>query len=170
MLLSCAGTVSCAAKSEKVSSSMRRMSGLRFIPRMRKVLSGQLLSTGTFYSVSWFLKRTVKAIFRLCRWAGWCRFSSHMPEDTLSPAGAAMLMYFYLGDWIHLVAAKGHNLSDFLFAFLHSKSFWNSVYSTRKEFVPKGSTFFPFRVASISDGPKIFDSATCPETVSNRLI
>ena len=34
--------------------------------------------------------------------------------------------------------------------------FWKVVYSKRKEFAPKGSKFFPFRVDHFSEGSKFF--------------
>ena len=45
------------AKRKKVPSSMRKMHRFRFIPRMRKVSSGHLLSIHVFYSVQWFCKQ-----------------------------------------------------------------------------------------------------------------
>ena len=124
----CADTVSCAAKSKKVTSSMCRRSGLSFTPHMRKVLSGQLFSTGIFYSVPWFLKRTLKAHFGLCRWVGWSRFSLSVyarrhdfawrgPDDVFLLRGLDTLGRFLDS------SAKGHNACDFLFTFLDTRSF-----------------------------------------------
>ena len=41
---------------------------------------------------------------------------------------------------------KGDNFCDFPFAFLHISPLLKWIYSIRKEFAPKGSTFFPFEV------------------------
>ena len=51
------------------------------------------------------------------------------------------LPYFY----------KGDNFHDFLFAFLHIKSLLKGIYFKRKEFAPRGSKFFPFRVEPFSE-------------------
>ena len=45
----------------------------------------------------------------------------------------------------------GDNLCDFVFSFLHMKPLLKRVYSKRKEFAPKGSKFFPFRVDLFSE-------------------
>ena len=47
----------------------------RFIPRMRKTLSGHLLSIDTFYSGQWYCKRTANALIRLRGCAGWSGLS-----------------------------------------------------------------------------------------------
>ena len=44
---------------------------------------------------------------------------------------------------------------DFLFPFLYIKH-WKGVYSERKEFAPRGSKFFPFRVDLFSEDGKMF--------------
>ena len=45
--------------------------------------------------------------------------------------------------------------------------FWKGVCSKRKEFAPKGSKFFSFRVGTLSEGrQKQFDRVTSPECVS----
>ena len=44
------------------------------------------------------------------------------------------------------------------------------VYSKRKEFAPRGSKFFPFRVDPFEDGDRIhFDRTASPESVSILL-
>ena len=48
------------------------------------------------------------------------------------------------GEWIHF---QGRQLFDNYFCFLLRR-----VYSKRKEFAPKGSKFFPFRVYPFLDG------------------
>ena len=44
---------------------------VHMILRMRKVSSGPLLSSHTFFSIQWFYYRTVKALIRLRGCAGW---------------------------------------------------------------------------------------------------
>ena len=62
---------------------------------------------------------------------------------------------------------KGDKFCDFLYAFLYSNPLLKGVYSKRKEFAPKGSKFFPFRVDLISEGRKnTFDRFIFLEGVS----
>ena len=44
---------------------------------------------------------------------------------------------------------KGDNFYGFLFAFLHTNSFWKRIYSKRKEFAPHGVD--PFLEGDIND-------------------
>ena len=51
-----------------------------------------------------------------------------------------------------------------------SLPFWKRVYSKRKEFIPLGSKFFPFRIDPFSEGGKInFDRVASHESVSVPL-
>ena len=48
------------------------------------------------------------------------------------------------GNWKHLdtflaIFYMGNNFCDFLFAFLHTDSFWKGAFSIRKEYAPSGS-------------------------------
>ena len=49
---------------------------------------------------------------------------------------------------------KGDNFFDFFLLSCTYTPFWKGVYSKRKEFAPKGSKFFPFRVEPFSEGRK----------------
>ena len=49
---------------------------------------------------------------------------------------------------------KGDKLRNFMFAFLLIKTLLKGVHSKRKEFAPRGSKFFPFRVDPFSEGSK----------------
>ena len=60
----------------------------------------------------------------------------------------------------------GDNFCDFLFGFLHTNPLLKRVHSNRKEFAPKGSKLFPFRVDSFSEGSKEnFDTVISLENV-----
>ena len=49
-------------------------------------------------------------------------------------------------------ARGGCNFYDFLLALLYTKHLLKRVFSKRKEFAPRGSKFFPFRVDPFSEG------------------
>ena len=65
---------------------------------------------------------------------------------------------------------KGDNFFDFFLLSCTYTPFWKGVYSKRKEFAPKGSKFFPFRVEPFSKGRQNnVDRATSPENVLTPL-
>ena len=65
---------------------------------------------------------------------------------------------------------KADNFCDSLFAFLLAMHVLKGVCFKRKEFAPKGSKFFPFRVDPFSEGRQSnFDRVVSPESVSIHL-
>ena len=63
---------------------------------------------------------------------------------------------YSVSHWIHTVLCtpffdKGDNFPVSLFPFLYTNPLLKGVYPKRKEFAPKGSKFFPFRVDPFSE-------------------
>ena len=57
-----------------------------------------------------------------------------MGMDTLSDF---FFFFFFFFFFILAILAKGENICDFLFAFLHIKSLSKMIYSKKKEFAPE---------------------------------
>ena len=76
----------------------------------------------------------------------------------------------YTLDWFSSICTKGTKFMTFCLLSCTPSPFWKGDYSKRKEFAPRRSKFFPFRIDPFSEGRQNnFDRVTSPENDSVPL-